>query len=1376
MCVAVGTASSDAASSDAVAQSNIPSSVEGSIFSFSSGAQAHDEATQELPKAAKRLKHGHVEHDHGDVHVGAADVARLEARFGPPLEFDSPVSSDLFTHNLRMPSFLSEGHFDPLKLAAAEKFAWTLLSGPRISASDLRTLFTLLPHEASPRGEKGVSFGSGAYVHGGVVGLRANTKEFPLSTMCLSLWLRHVQPGFKFTSCMVLHECQAALHRDLQNSPLVNIIVPLSSFSGGTLWVEGEGCEKQKFGGTDIEGGPVPWKDGAIVLHAAERAHCVLPWSGTRTVLVGFNVRFSEKLSISSKRLLVSLGFPIGCSSLRNLELPKQQSLLEDATIAATTHAPQTPLPVAQETVSATTHAPQTPKPVFIELCAGSALLSATARERGYSIMPIDWAGNKHRSFAHVVQLDLRKASTWSFVERILECRRVIWMHVAPPCGTASRAREIGRGPKPLRSLLHPWGLPSLAADDQARVDSANEIYRRTATFCASLQKRSPITGFTIENPLHSWMWSLPPFQDLMQHNHLVSFDACRHGSSRNKATALLTNVSCVGELSGPCPGCASHAPWGRTASGYATASEAAYPRLLCERILACVDVHATAKDVLPQRVATTPLAEARAATQKQPRGRKFAPLISEFAYTVSVHASSEPPVDSKNCLSHDWQCVPRGSKLLRVSVERGGQDTRAAATDQPCDDSSRFFMFGVYRSPEAFLREASLLQHPFDVARALPDGMMKALYTVLVDGPVAVVRTRLEKLKLWNTWAKELEPAETRLKANMPTSVRQVLKGKRTLLLQKIADSLNWPDKDLHKDLTQGFKLTGYLDHTGVFQPDEKPAYSTEQDFWDAAAVLRDSLWDKVANQSDQDYSQALWDLTMEESDQQGKGWLVGPLSRSQLDAMFPEGWSPCRRFAVWQGKWRPIDDFSECGVNACFGCFERISLKALDEITWACVQILRCSAARGDVSFTLHDGTVLRGKVHSAWGDAERIKPLSKTYDLKSAYKQMALHPSERSKAVIILREPASHEVKAFVCNTLPFGSSASVLHFNRVSLLLQRIMWELCLISACYYDDFPSVMPAMLSAGSDKIVHTVMQLLGYDMAVEKETSFSSASEMLGVVLDSGDSSAVRLRNRPDKSESMCESLGKILEAKSVSSRELPSMLGRLQFLESQLFGRMGKLALADLRQVERSSLPVVHLDDAHLDALKLLRSRLLQGRPRQIVVSAAARPVLLFTDGACEPAGDTFVTTIGGVLIVPGQLPRVFGSHVPDRLVCQWAERSKHVIGQTELYAVLIARTLWADHLNDSRCIAFVDHTGVHSACINGSSSDKAWRALLMHLEAADEEKPSLMWYHRVPSASNCADAPSRGQWDELAFLGRWERDHPLCPVTSELLKDL
>ena len=111
-----------------------------------------------------------------------------------------------------------------------------------------------------------------------------------------------------------------------------------------------------------------------------------------------------------------------------------------------------------------------------------------------------------------------------------------------------------------------------------------------------------------------------------------------------------------VGVLSGPCPGCPSHEPWGRTADGYATSMEAAYPRLLCDRILQCVDVFAAATDAAPTSQAVTPLAEARAAAQKQPRGRRFAPIISEFSHTVSVQASCPPVLDHKNCLTAVWR------------------------------------------------------------------------------------------------------------------------------------------------------------------------------------------------------------------------------------------------------------------------------------------------------------------------------------------------------------------------------------------------------------------------------------------------------------------------------------------------------------------------------------------------------------------------------------------------------------------------------------------------------------------------------------------------------------------------------------------------
>ena len=88
-------------------------------------------------------------------------------------------------------------------------------------------------------------------------------------------------------------------------------------------------------------------------------------------------------------------------------------------------------------------------------------------------------------------------------------------------------------------------------------------------------------------------------------------------------------------------------------------------------------------------------------------------------------------------------------------------------------------------------------------------------------------------------------------------------------------------------------------------------------------------------------------------------------------------------------------------------------------------------------------------------------------------------------------------------------------------------------------------------MLGQGSDRLTHAVMQLLGFDMSVDKESPYASLSEMLGIVLDTSDEAmgAVHLRNRPERSEAMSKSLGEVIESKKVSSREPPS--GRLQFL---------------------------------------------------------------------------------------------------------------------------------------------------------------------------------------------------------------------------------
>ena len=72
-----------------------------------------------------------------------------------------------------------------------------------------------------------------------------------------------------------------------------------------------------------------------------------------------------------------------------------------------------------------------------------------------------------------------------------------------------------------------------------------------------------------------------------------------------------------------------------------------------------------------------------------------------------------------------------------------------------------------------------------------------------------------------------------------MDPRVRQVLGGKRLALMRRIAHELSWPDTVLFDDLAVGFRLTGYLDRTGVFASDVKPATMDLDEFWASASQL---------------------------------------------------------------------------------------------------------------------------------------------------------------------------------------------------------------------------------------------------------------------------------------------------------------------------------------------------------------------------------------------------------------------------------------------------------------------------------------------------------------------------------------------------------
>ena len=109
--------------------------------------------------------------------------------------------------------------------------------------------------------------------------------------------------------------------------------------------------------------------------------------------------------------------------------------------------------------------------------------------------------------------------------------------------------------------------------------------------------------------------------------------------------------------------------------------------------------------------------------------------------------------------------------------------------------------------------------------------------------------------------------------------------------------------------------------------------------------------------------------------------------------------------------------------------------------------------------VSFKLSNGSTLQGVLHDSLQVSEARNLCGRRLDLDAAYKQMLTSKSSLWCSVLAI-EDEQQSKQLFVSHVLPFGSSASVYAFNRISRACHTIVVRLFgLVWNNYYDDFPN-----------------------------------------------------------------------------------------------------------------------------------------------------------------------------------------------------------------------------------------------------------------------------------------------------------------------------
>ena len=253
-----------------------------------------------------------------------------------------------------------------------------------ITSEQIFQLFNLLPHDSSPENE-GSSFSAGAYARG-CLGLRESCVRFPRSVQAFNRFAKQQVHEPLYTSFAVLQDKPRSWHTDRSNAYLPSVAIPVTKFTGGHIAVKLDA--KEVF--LDVAKGPVSF--------CSRLEHRTCARQGARVVLVLYSLKDAAKLSPQEKSILDSLGFPRPSpQQLECKRIPQPTGV--------NTQRPATPVPLpgcnslprqgpgegANQAMPRDIDADgQAPK--LREVCAGSAILSATAINLGWHAVPLDQA------------------------------------------------------------------------------------------------------------------------------------------------------------------------------------------------------------------------------------------------------------------------------------------------------------------------------------------------------------------------------------------------------------------------------------------------------------------------------------------------------------------------------------------------------------------------------------------------------------------------------------------------------------------------------------------------------------------------------------------------------------------------------------------------------------------------------------------------------------------------------------------------------------------------------------------------------------------------------------------------------------------------
>ena len=276
----------------------------------------------------------------------------------------------------------------------------------------------------------------------------------------------------------------------------------------------------------------------------------------------------------------------------------------------------------------------------------------------------------------------------------------------------------------------------------------------------------------------------------------------------------------------------------------FVTSDEASYPIKLCQRLVSslldlCFGPHVPqlSLDFISQHDSSS-----RIALGVQPRGNRLKPLVAEFSHYVARMFTSEEH------LTGFLSLLPKGARVVRRKLSTWGEYLALLQNQKdheclelhflgavPMYDCGRVIFdawqprtievatVGMPCTPEVFIHRALRVGHPRGLDMHIDPNIATTAKANFVDEPYDLAKFRVQFVKKWSARAKDLQSAEDALHEDMEPHLKEVLRGKRLLLLGEMMSEAGCPDSQLPNDIKEGLRLSGWMPVSGNTSPSVK-------------------------------------------------------------------------------------------------------------------------------------------------------------------------------------------------------------------------------------------------------------------------------------------------------------------------------------------------------------------------------------------------------------------------------------------------------------------------------------------------------------------------------------------------------------------------